>query len=64
MTQLGKYNKLAKNIEKSLEDVRTQVITAPYDITNALLISIAENLAIIADRLLEKEGEQNEQTTD
>lgn len=55
MTQLEKHRKLVKNIEKSLEDIRTQVITAPNGLTNALLISIAENLALIADSLLEKE---------
>ena len=38
-----------------MEDIRTQVITAPNALTNALLISIAENLALIADSLLEKE---------
>lgn len=57
MTQFEKHRKLVENIEKSLEDIRTQVITAPNGITNALLISIAENLALIADSLLEKEGE-------
>lgn len=57
MTQFEKYRKLSKNIEKSLEDIRTQMITAPNGITNALLMSIAENIALIADSLLEKEGD-------
>ena len=56
MTQYEKYRKLVKNIDESLEDIRTQLITAPNGITNALLMSIAENLALIADSLL-KEGE-------
>ena len=60
MTQFEKYRKQVKNIEESLEDIRTQVITAPNCITNALLMSIAENLALIADSLLRKEGEENE----
>lgn len=59
MTQLEKHCKLVKKIERSLEDTRTQVITAPVGISNALLISIAENLALIADSLLEKEGDKN-----
>lgn len=58
MTQFEKFNKLGKNIDESLEDIRTQLITAPYGITNAILISIAENLAIIADCLLQKEGDE------
>ena len=60
MTQFEKYRKQIKNIEESLEDIRTQVITAPSIITNSLLMSIAENLALIADSLLRKEGERNE----
>lgn len=56
MTQSEKHRKLVKNIEKSLKDISTQVITAPNGITNALLISIAENLALIADSLLLKES--------
>lgn len=58
MTQFEKYHELMKNINKSLDDVRTQVIVAPNHITNALLMSIAENLALIADSLLEKEGDK------
>lgn len=58
MTQFEKYRKLAKNIDASMEDVRTQVITAPNHITNALLMFIAENLALIADSLFEKEGKK------
>ena len=57
MTQFEKYHKLSKNIEESLEDIRTQAITAPVGITNALLMCIAENLALIADSLLQKEGD-------
>lgn len=57
MTQLEKYRELMKNIDKSLEDVRTQLLTAHSGITNALLSSIAENLALIADILIKKEGE-------
>lgn len=60
MTQFEKYRKLVKNIDKSMEDIRTQLITSPYAITNALLMAIAENLALIADSLLQKEGNDNE----
>lgn len=58
MTQFEKYHELMKNINKSLEDIRTQMITAPNGITDALLVLIAENLALIADSLLEKEGDK------
>ena len=60
MTQLEKHYELIKNINKSLEDVRTQLLNAQSTIGNALLMSIAENLALIADSLLEKEGEKRE----
>lgn len=58
MTQFEKYSKLAKNIDETLEDVRTQLITAPYGITNAILMNIAETFAIIADSLILKEGDE------
>ena len=58
MTQFEKYRKLVKSIDISMEDIRAQAITAPFGITNALLMSIAENLALIADGLLEKEGDE------
>lgn len=59
MSQIEKYHKLTKNIEKSMEDFQTQLITAPSCITNALLMAICENLALIADSLLNKEGGAN-----
>ena len=54
MTQTEIYRKLVKNIDASLKDIRTQIVTAPNGITNALLMNIAENLALIADSLLRK----------
>lgn len=54
MTQFEKYRKLMENIDRSLEDIRTQLVTAPNGITNALLTNIAENLALIADSLIQK----------
>lgn len=56
MTQYEKYYKVLEKIDKATEDVRTQIINAPNGITNTLLMSIAENLALIADSLLQKEG--------
>lgn len=62
MTQFEKYRKVMENINRSLEDIRTQLVTAPNGITNALLANIAENLALIADSLLQKGGEEECQT--
>jgi len=59
MTQFEKYCKLIKNIDEAMEDGRTQVLNAQSGITNAILMSIAENLARIADCLLQKEGDEN-----
>lgn len=62
MTQFEKYHKVMENINRSLEDIRTQLVTAPNGITNALLANIAENLALIADSLFQKGGEEECQT--
>lgn len=58
MTQYEKYIKVLEKIDKATEDVRTQIINAPNGITNTLLMAIAENLALIADSLLQKEGDE------